>query len=108
MDALPKPQPDDIIDIEGEWEDLVSSIDATDIPIDMLKILRIHHNDGTRYIFPIKEWLDDGVELRNLQSGIDRWYRENGEDIAGSDFIIDLEKLKATVTTETRKTLKDL
>jgi len=108
VDALPKPQPDEPVDIDGEWEDLINSVEATDIPLDMLKYLRIHHNNGHRYVFPIKEWLDKLVPLVNVQTAVDNWYREHGEDIAGSDFIIDMDKLKSTVKAETMRALKDL
>ena len=108
MDALPKPQPDDPIDIDGEWEDLISSVEATDIPLEMLRLLRVHHNNGNRYIFPIKDWLDQSTPMATIQAAVDNWYREHGEDIAGSDFIIDLDKLKDTVKAQTKKALKNL
>ena len=108
MEELPKPQHDEFLDIDGEWESLISSIEATDIPLEMLRLLRVHHNNGQRYIFPIKEWLDTATPLANVQAAVDNWYREHGEDIAGSDFIIDLDKLKNTVKAETNKALKNL
>lgn len=102
-----KPQPDNN-DIDGEWEDLIKSIEIDDIPLDMLKVLRVHHNNGNRYVFAIKEWLDGGTPLAKIQRTVDAWYRKHGEDIAGSDFIVDLDKIKQTVTEQTKKTLKDL
>jgi hypothetical protein len=104
---LPKPQPDNN-DIDGEWEDLIKSVEIDDIPLDMIKVLRVHHNNGNRYVFNIKDWLDNGASLAKIQRTVDDWYRQHGEDIAGSDFIIDLDKIKKTVTEQTKKTLKDL
>jgi len=103
----PKPQLDPG-DLDGEWEDLIRSVEIDDIPVEMLKTLRVHHNNGNRYVFNIKEWLDGGAALSKVQRVVDDWYREHGEDIAGSDFIIDMDKIKKTVSEQTKKTLKDL
>lgn len=103
----PLPQPDDFND-DGEWQELINSVEATDIPIDMLKILRVYMQDGQRFIFPIKEWLDKGIDIDDIQRAVEIWYRSRDDDISGSDFIVDLEKLKQTVGEETKKALKDL
>lgn len=102
----PRPLPEEGIDLEGEWQDLLNSIEATDIPLEMLKVLRVHMEDGKRYVFPIKDWLEDGAKLSKIQQTVDAWYRENDDDILGSDFIVDLDKLKDTVTAETKRILK--
>ena len=107
MENRPKPLPDPG-DLDGEWEELIKSVEIDDVPLDMLKVLRVHHNNGNRYVFNIKDWLDKGASLAKIQRIVDEWYREHGEDIAGSDFIIDLDKIKQTVTEQTKKTLKDL
>jgi len=103
----PLPQPDDYSD-DGEWQELIASVEATDVPIEMLKVLRVHLKDGTKYIFPIREWIEDGSSIDAIDVAITRWYKENDEDVAGSDFIVDLEKLKNTVKKETKRTLKGL
>lgn len=102
----PRPLLDESIDLEGEWQDLLNSIEATDIPLEMLKVLRVHMEDGKRYVFPIKDWLESGAKLSKIQQTVDAWYRENDNDILGSDFIVDLDKLKDTVTAETKRILK--
>lgn len=103
----PLPQPDDYDD-DGEWQELINSIEATDIPIDMLKVLRVHLNDGSKFIFPIKEWLEQGSEIDDIDQAVTKWYKANDSAIAGSDFIVDLDKLKKTVKEETKRTLKGL
>lgn len=106
MVEQPRPLPDEGIDPEGEWQDLINSIEATDIPLEMLKILRVHMDDGRRYVFPIKDWIADGASMTKIQQTVDAWYRDNDPNILGSDFIVDLDKLKNTVTAETKRILK--
>lgn len=103
----PLPQPDDYDD-DGEWQELINSIEATDIPIEMLKVLRVHLKDGNRFIFPIKEWLEQGSHIDNIDMAVTLWYKTNDGKIAGSDFIVDIDKLKATVQEGTKRTLKGL
>ena len=104
MASNPKPQPDND-DADGEWSDLLESVEVTDIPLDMLKMLRVHLNNGNRFVFPIKEWLADGVDMKRINKAVNEWYELHGEDVAGNDFIIDLEKVKSTVSASTKKML---
>lgn len=103
----PLPQPDDWND-NGEWQELINSVEATDVPIDMLSVLRVHMNDGNRFLFPIKEWLAKGLNIDDIERTVNRWYAQHGDEIAGSDFIVNLEKLRTEVEENTKRTLKGL
>lgn len=108
-----KPQPEDSIDIveeqdEQEWQDLIDSIEATDVPIEMLKYLRVHLKDGTKMIFPIVKWHKEGADFGEIKDLVSSWYKKNDKEILGSDFIVNLTKLKDTVKSQTEKVLKDL
>ena len=108
MVEQPKPPHDDLGDLEGEWQGLIDSIEATDIPVEMLKVLRVHMDEDTRFIFPIKDWLDDGIPLAKIEKTVNDYYLDHADEILGSDFIVDLDKLTNTVTAETKKALKNL
>lgn len=103
----PLPQPDDWND-NGEWQELINSVEATDVPIDMLSVLRVHMNDGNRFLFPIKEWLSSGLDINDIEHTVNKWYAQNSDDIAGSDFIVNLDKLRSEVQESTKRTLKGL
>ena len=109
-----KPQPEDTIELiddedEQEWQDLIDSIEATDVPIEMLKYLRVHLEDGTKMIFPIVKWnKEEGVDFEEIKNLVSNWYKKHENEILGSDFIVNLTKLKTTVKSETQRILKDL
>ena len=108
-----KPQPEESIgeiqhQEDQEWQDLIDSVEATDVPLEMLKYLRVHMNDGTRMIFPIVKWNKEGVNFDEIKNTVTEWYKRNDKQILGSDFIVNLTKLKKTVKSQTLKTLKDL
>lgn len=91
-----------------EWQELLSTIEAVDIPVEVLKYLRAHLNNGTTFLFPVKEWLEQGSTVDDIDEAITRWMDIKDKDILSCDFIIDIEKLKATVTEQTDRILKDL
>lgn len=107
MDGQPRSLPKGQYDGE-EWQSMLSSIDAKEIPIEMLKYLKAHMDNGTSYIFPIKEWIEKGANPDAINDAIERWYELKDDEILSSDFVINLEKLQETIITHTNKTLKDL
>lgn len=105
MEKQPKSLPNGHNDGE-EWQKLLNTIQADDIPIELLKYLKAHMKDGTSFVFPVKEWLEQGSSLDDIEDIITRWYSAKDDDIAGSDFIVDIEKLKNTVQSQTDKLFK--
>lgn len=108
-----KPQPEHLVDLldeqeDSDWQDLLDSVDATDVPIEMLKYLRVHLKDGTKMIFPVVKWNNEGTDFDDIKSLVTDWYVKNNKEILGSDFIVNLPKLKDTVKTQTDRILKDL
>jgi hypothetical protein len=91
-----------------EWQQLIDSVDAIEIPLDMLKYLKANMKNGKVFMFPIKEWLEQGANLDKIDDEIMQWYKQNEKDIAGSDFVVNLEKLQETVINQTNITLKNL
>lgn len=114
MDHEPKkPQPEHMLDIledqeEQDWQNLLDSVDATDVPLEMLKYLRVHLTDGTKMVFPVIKWCKEGTDINDIKKIVTEWYKKNDKKILGSDFIVNLTKLKETVKTQTERTLKDL
>lgn len=108
-----RPSPEHSIEIveeqdEQEWQDLIDSIEATDVPLEMLKYLRVHLKDGTKMIFPIVKWTTEGADFTEIKDLVSGWYKKHDKEILGSDFIVNLSKLKDTIKSQTQKTLKDL
>lgn len=93
----------------AQWQDLINEVTASDIPIELLKYLRVHLNDGTKYVFPVLKWAEeDEMTFEEIKKTVIEWMFTNQNDILGSDFVVNLEKLKDTVTTATANTLKNL
>lgn len=107
MEKVPRSLPNDINDGE-EWQQLLNGVDASEVPIDMLKYLKTHMKNGTSFVFPIKEWLEAGSDPDEIDEAIVKWYTVKDKEIIGSDFVINLEKLKETVIPQTKQTLKNL
>jgi len=92
-----------------QWQDLINEITASDIPLELLKYLRVHLKDGTKYVFPILTWIDkEEMDIQEIKKVVVDWMYMNQSNILGSDFVVNLDKLKDTVTTATAQTLKNL
>jgi len=87
---------------------MLKGIDASEVPIEMLKYLKTHMKNGISFVFPVKEWLDAGTDPDEIDEAILRWYKAKDKEIAGSDFVINLEKLQEAIIPQTKQTLKDL
>ena len=59
-------------------------------------------------IFPIFKWVNEGAEFDEIKTIIKQWYDANDKEIQGSDFVVNLVKLKKVIKSQTKKTLKDL
>ena len=107
MVGTPRSLPKDLDDGE-EWQEMLNGVDASEVPLEMLKYLKTHMKNGSSFIFPIKEWLDSGADIDQIDEAILRWYKIKDKDIIGSDFVVNLEKLKETVIPQTKQILKNL
>lgn len=107
MERKPRLLPEETTDGE-EWQEMLSSIDASEVPIELLKYLKTHMINGTSFVFPIKEWLESGATADEIDEAVIRWFKIKDEEILSSDFVINLEKLKETVIPQTKQTLKNL
>ena len=93
---------------QGEWQDLINSVEVTDIPLEMVKVLRVHLREGHKLVFPVRHWLDDGYSLEKIEAVVNRYFDDHQDEILANDLVMDIEKLKDTVTLETNKALKDI
>lgn len=95
----PRLLPDDPLSDDEEWKNLLSSIDTLSVPVELLKKIVVYHNDGTTH----------NIDLTDENENYLFNYLEMYEgDIAAIDYVVNFEKLKATVKKNTKKTLRNL
>jgi len=104
---LLKPQPDTDEEM-GEWQDLLKDVDVSTIPLSMVKILRVHLNEGQKLVFPIRQWIDEGTPFSKIENMLNKWQDNNKGRVDAVDYVLDMEQIKTTVTAETNKVLKDI
>ena len=104
---LLKPQPDTDEEM-GEWQDLLKDVDVSTIPLTMVKILRVHLDEGQKLVFPIKQWIAEGSSISKIENMLNKWQDHNKDHVEAVDYVLDIEQLKTTVTAETNKALKDI
>lgn len=105
---LLNPHLEDPNDEYGEWRELLKNIDITNIPLEMAKVLRVHMTTGEKFVFPISQWNKEGYSTKKIENLINQWHERNENEIDAYDFVVDVERVKETVTAETNKVLKDI
>lgn len=95
----PRLLPDNPLSDDEEWKNLLSGIDTLSVPIDLLKKVTVYHRDGTTHN------IDLSLESENYLFNYLEMY---DDDIAAIDYVVNFEKLKATVKKNTKKTLRNL
>lgn len=91
-----------------EWKTFFKGMDLTDVPLDLLRTLRVHLDDDTIFSFPIEDWLAKDLSPEEIAEVITMWFEENDERVVNSDFIINLDKVKSEVKPITDEILKNL
>lgn len=92
--------PDEPSSDDEEWKKLLSSIDTLSVPFELLKKVIIYHEDGTNHTIDF--------QANNNKSYLINYLEMHDDEIVAIDYIVNFEKLKATVRKNTNKALKNL
>lgn len=94
---------DDILD--QEWQALIDSVDATEIPTEFIRLLIVNTVDGNKVVFPVRQWLDKDIPLDKIEKKIRDWYRKNDNIIDSSQYILDVALVREIIEEETDRLL---
>jgi len=100
--ALPRVPPmlDKTVDINldrDHWEEIVESVDKTDVPVQCLKRLTIKLENGKRKQISIIKLRKQGMPEEQIQVIINHALEMMGAEIKSIDFIVDVESVAKMV-----------
>ena len=104
----PRPDTGEEETASEEWQNLIDDVDTSDIPLHMLKSLKIELSDGSKYIFPISSWITNGSKEEDIVKSIQTWFKSHRKNILNTSFAIDVDLVQKIVQPVTNVTLKDL
>ena len=90
------------------WFDLLSSSKIIGVPMEVVSSIKMHTRDEEAINFPIEEWLDEGSDIDQIKDIIKDWMKRQDGETFGSEYIINITKVRDIVQEKTDELLKVL
>lgn len=90
------------------WQDIVNDVEKQQVPIRVLQCISVELIDGTNIIINIKDLIEDGQNLDEIEALLDEKFNQLDQYIKNVDFYVDIDKVVSTIQPETDKILKNL
>lgn len=92
-------------DFYDRWEHLISSVEITNVPMRLIKEIKIQFKNNDTTTFDIVELLSRGYDMERIEETIEVFLDLHDEDIDCVDFHINLTALAEEVEPRTNKLL---
>lgn len=97
-----------VINKRKSWQDIVNNVEKKEVPIRVLQYISVQLIDGTNIVINIKDLVDDGQNLDEIEALLDEKFNQLDQYIKNVDFYVDIDKVVDTIQPETDKVLKNL
>lgn len=97
-----------VVNNKKTWQEIVNTVDKKEVPISVLQHISVQLIDGTNILINIKDLVDEGQNLEEIESLLDEKFNQLDQYIKNVDFYVDIDKVVNTIQPETDKVLKGL
>lgn len=91
-----------------KWENIVEQVEKEHIPIECVKKVVFRMTTGTRKTINLRKLKDQGLQTEEISLVVDRYVRDNSDNIANMEFILDVEAVAEILQPETDKLLQGM
>jgi hypothetical protein len=95
-------------DFLTHWENIVSEVNKTDVPLECIKKVIIKMQGGKQKTINVHTLIKQGLEMTEIESMLTRFFAENDHLIRDVDFVVDVTAVANLVQPETDKLLGKL
>jgi|APSaa5957512493_1039668.scaffolds.fasta_scaffold25116_2 hypothetical protein len=95
-------------DFLKKWNHIISSVDKTDIPIELIERIVIKLNDNKQQTIDVIMLLQEGFHYSEIEEIINETLSELNVSINKVDFLLDVEAIADAVQPETNRILDGL
>lgn len=95
-------------EIFERWEHIIDGVEKTKIPVEFIKKLVIKLSGRRQRTINIHSLIKQGLDSGEIEEVVSRQLQEYDEEMAGIEFILDIEGIAKVVQPETDKILKNL
>jgi len=95
-------------EVIDQWPEVMDNIDIHVVPIQYMKAVEIHFNDGKTWVMDLDHDLiqDETETAQELEDSLEELLEEYQDTIDGVNFVVDIQKVKADITKRTHIFLK--
>lgn len=90
-----------IVDKQDCWEDIIESVDKTDVPVQCLKRITIKLEDGKRKQISVLKLRKQGLDDEEIEEMLNKALFLLGDAVKGVDFFVDVKSVAEIVQPET-------
>lgn len=90
------------------WEDIVNSVDKDHVPIECVKKVIFRIQSGKQKTINLKKLKDQGLNIDEIGSVVDRFVNEFSDEITNMEFVLDVQAVANLLQPETDKILKGI
>jgi hypothetical protein len=95
-------------DFLTHWENIVSEVNKTDVPLECIKKVIIKMHGGKQKTINVHTLIKQGLEMPEIESMLTRFFADNDHQIRDVDFVVDVTAVANLVQPETDKLLGKL
>ena len=95
-------------DFIKKWEDIISDVNSTDIPLECIKKAVIKFKGNSQKTINLSTLRKQGLDWEEIEAVISRFLTEAGDTIRNVEFILDITAVAEIVQPETDKLLEKL
>lgn len=95
-------------DFLTHWENIVSEVNKTDVPLECIKKVIIKMVGGKQKTINVHTLIKQGLEMTEIESMLTRFFADNDHLIRDVDFVVDVTAVANLVQPETDKLLGKL
>jgi len=95
-------------DFLKRWEDIVDKVEKQHIPITCVRKVVFRTREKRQKTINLRRLREQGVEEDLIESVVDTFIRDNEDDIASMEFVLDIEAVAHVIQPETDKLLKGM
>jgi hypothetical protein len=93
-------------DVIKKWPEVLSSIEIKVVPIQYIKAVEVHFEDGNTWILDIDPRAIDEDGANELEATLEDLMEEYEDTIEGVNFVVDIDRVKRDVQKRTRQFMK--
>lgn len=90
------------------WQDIVNEVEKNEVPVSVLKHIKVSLVDGTSVDINVKHLMSNGEDPTEIEDMLDEKFAQLDQYIENVDFFVDIDLVEDAIKPATDKVLKGI